>query len=301
MKKKSKKIIKQITAILIILGIFLGSITTAFADTFTKELDEKNKKNIEIINNNTNKYPENPTLLFKNIKANNLYENFKRVSASYDYVINTKSILAAGVSSFSVNTINTVESANILTQISNEIESLTEINEFYGYLNIPESRKLAVLTALSKEGKLVYTWGGKPLNKGDYEGLKGLDCSGFVEWCYWTGTGNYREELNSTLMITRTQKEINYDELLPGDIGTITTDGTYYLTQDGAKFYSKEEAIAYQNGDSSGIKTKTNHVGMYIGKDENGQDLWIHCKGNPENTVVIDNGYLFKHYYQLEY
>lgn len=299
--KNKKTFLRKIVAVLVLITICVTTVTPIFADTFTSNLDMQNKENIMIINSNTSKYPDNPTLLYKNIRANNLYLNYKRLADIYNFVIENKVLTTAGVSSFSMNAINITETSDLLIKISNEIANLAQIDEFYGYLNIAENRKLAVLTALSKEGKLVYTWGGKPLNKGDYEGLKGLDCSGFVEWCYWSGTGNYKEELNSTLMITRTQKEINHDELLPGDIGTITTDGTYYVTKNGTKFYSKEEAIAYQNGDSSGIKTHTNHVGMYIGKDENGQDLWIHCKGNPENTVVIDNGYLFKHYYKLVY
>lgn len=46
-------------------------------------------------------------------------------------------------------------------------------------------------------------------------------------------------------------------------------------------------------------KTHTNHVGIYIGKDNNGNDLWCHEKGHPESNVVVNNYDKFTIYYRI--
>lgn len=39
--------------------------------------------------------------------------------------------------------------------------------------------------------------------------------------------------------------------------------------------------------DESEVKKQIGHVGIYAGKDENGNDTWIHCTGGDTNNVVI--------------
>ena len=151
----------------------------------------------------------------------------------------------------------------------------------------------------------------------------------------------------STLSITHSLEEISHDELQPGDLGTITDDGTYYLDAVGGKFYEpglaeesnkqiakdeKAEIVAerlrkgiehvkeknpkvnvrtlkkklykrYNNAVKEkkyDVITKYNHVGIYVGHDESGNEMWVHCTGGRTKTVVVNKG-CFNHYYKLEF
>lgn len=142
----------------------------------------------------------------------------------------------------------------------------------YGYYNIGSERERFVNNALSLVGKISYQWGGKPTEAGNYEELTALDCSGFIDWCYWTTYGEHNENYSSTMAITNNLEPISIDELLPGDLGTINDTGS-----------------------SIG---KINHVGIYLGKDSEGNMLWCHCN-NYDNTVSIDSNYQFNYFYKL--
>lgn len=45
--------------------------------------------------------------------------------------------------------------------------------------------------------------------------------------------------------------------------------------------------------------THASHVGIYVGKDKNGNDLWCHCTGGSIRTVVVNNYDRFQHYYRV--
>ena len=94
-----------------------------------------------------------------------------------------------------------------------------------------EMRKKIVRTALGSVGRIPYYWGGKPSNTG-YEGnrfglsvaadvdgrqLKGLDCSGWINWVYWTATGSPLAA-ESTSGLAAAGTEISSQDLKPGDI-----------------------------------------------------------------------------------
>lgn len=85
--------------------------------------------------------------------------------------------------------------------------------------------------ALTSVGKIPYYWGGKPSAPGytgngfgsltvpDEDGrlLKGLDCSGWINWVYWSVTGRgLGAQSTSTLLGSGTPVARN--ELMPGDI-----------------------------------------------------------------------------------
>lgn len=155
------------------------------------------------------------------------------------------------------------------------------------YANIPEDTDHARLTVLNTGSCLIdsvpYFWGGKAsykgwndrwgqdvvvssgsfiaevaaeggneLRKADAEGTQvlipyGLDCSGFVDWAYWTAL-NYRIGY-STREQWANSNEITAEELLPGDLGFLCTPSDPMV----------------------------NHVGMYIGKNDDGEMMWLHC------------------------
>lgn len=223
----------------------------------------------------------------------------------------------------------------------------TKADYFYGYYNVDSCRKALVNTALSLKGKISYEWGAKPSSKGWNKRWNaagtGLDCSGFVAWTYWTGldSDNLDQDLLSTLSISRNIHKISYDELLPGDLGMIIDDGTYYTDVNGNRFYSEAEAIesnaeykeraetkllheasaeanaeAQKKGkafneekfvgsvtvnsgiDINDVTVHSNHVGIYVGKTKSGKDIWCHCKGGSDRTVVVDHYPNFKYYYR---
>lgn len=112
---------------------------------------------------------------------------------------------------------------------------LTEA-EIDSYMNqlpngISETRKDLVYFALSSVGKVPYYWGGKPtapdyasnsfgiLTAPDYKGrvYKGLDCSGWISWVYWSVTGQ-RLPYESTSGLAISGAKISRSELQPGDI-----------------------------------------------------------------------------------
>lgn len=135
------------------------------------------------------------------------------------------------------------------------------------------NRKILLTTAAMLIERIPYEWGGKASAPGydsrwwsyneETKKQKGLDCSGYVQWCFMTA--GYKEDiyngLVSTGSILKATEGITKEELKPGDLG---------LLHDG----------------SAGI----NHVGIYLGND-----YWIHCS-SARNTVTVSkcNFKLFK-------
>ncbi|MCR5101950.1 MAG: C40 family peptidase, partial [Butyrivibrio sp.] len=166
---------------------------------------------------------------------------------------------------------------------------IDEILETIDYDDLSVARKEFVSFALSYVGKISYYWGGKPVGPGwdinnfgsfikaDYMGRtsKGLDCSGFVSWCYWSvitpdfkkcPTGTSTANFTSSLGLS----QISADRLKPGDIGLQNVPGS-----------------------------KSNHIGIFAGYDESGRAKWVHCSGAPTNNVVCNTTNGFRLYYSL--
>lgn len=108
-----------------------------------------------------------------------------------------------------------------------------EIEQYMGLVpkDASQQRKDFVRYALTSVGKIPYYWGGKPSAPGytgnrfgsltapDEDGriLKGLDCSGWINWVYWSVTGRGLGA-QSTLTLLGSGTPVSRDELLPGDI-----------------------------------------------------------------------------------
>lgn len=143
--------------------------------------------------------------------------------------------------------------------------------------SVSKNRLQFIKTALGLTGAIYYQMNGKPTNPGwndDWwkpvaDGYMGLDCSGFVDWAAWTAW-DYRELSGGTSGISSNCHVISESDLKPGDLG-----------------------LKFLGG--SNLKEKIyNHVGIYIGKDSEGNNLWVHCAGDEIDTVVINNYSGFK-------
>lgn len=150
---------------------------------------------------------------------------------------------------------------------------------------LTSSRKSFINFALTYVGQIDYYFGGKASKPGfsgndfgsrvepDEKGrtLKGLDCSGFVSWVYWSvfnvKPGMSSSSFVSSLHLTRTTS----DKLVPGDIGMANLPGA-----------------------------TENHIGIFVGYDENtGRAKWVHSSGSPTNKVVCNTTNIFRYYYSL--
>ena len=122
----------------------------------------------------------------------------------------------------------TVESAVVRNPLTS-----AEISLYMKLLpeSISESRRTLVRYALSSVGRIPYYWGGKPYAAGyernhfgtvispDVDGrrFRGLDCSGWISWLYWSALGQ-RLGAESTSNLAGIGTAITKADLQPGDI-----------------------------------------------------------------------------------
>ena len=109
-------------------------------------------------------------------------------------------------------------------------------DEIGSYMNrlpqgISEERKMLIRYALSSVGRVPYYWGGKPSSPGyennffgvltepDNKGrsIKGLDCSGWISWIYWSALDR-RLNYESTDGLVSCGTAVEKSSLQPGDI-----------------------------------------------------------------------------------
>ena len=147
---------------------------------------------------------------------------------------------------------------------------------FIASFDIPAERQTVINTAMPLVSKVEYFWGGKSKagwnsswgelrlvtapgsrTSGTYQPY-GLDCSGFVDWVYKTaGYGNVLS--GGTVYQWGQSIKIEEEDLIPGDLAFKNVPG----------------------------KQGINHVGIYLGKNEEGRNLFIHCASG-EGVVVND-------------
>ena len=138
--------------------------------------------------------------------------------------------------------------------------------------DISERRRAVVEKAYSLLGKVNYFWGGKSSVIGwdsrwgtptrvTAPGSRstgtvrpyGLDCSGFVDWVFNNSLGYVIGHGGGAASQHGYCKPISWSEALPGD-------------------------LVFYPGDS--------HVGIFVGKDESGNPLIIHCASSQNNVVL---------------
>lgn len=135
-----------------------------------------------------------------------------------------------------------------------KVMSEQEIQDIISQLpkDLSQTRRQIVSFALGSVGKVPYYWGGKPakaeymgnefgslLSVKDPEGrsLKGLDCSGWIQWVYWSATGK-KPVSGSTSGLIHCGEAVSGEELQPGDILVRTGENAHVVmflnwTEDG--------------------------------------------------------------------
>lgn len=133
---------------------------------------------------------------------------------------------------------------------------------------LSQTRRDLIEFALQSVGKVPYYWGGKAsgpdyepngfgtIISSDYKGriLKGLDCSGWINWVYWSVTGN-RLPYESTAGLAACGTPISRSELQPGDI------------------------VLHTGTDA--------HVILFLGWTADGKIQCIHESSGPVNNVCV--------------
>lgn len=148
--------------------------------------------------------------------------------------------------------------------------SLGEINEYMSLLpeELSAERRTVIRHALESVGKIPYYYGGKA-KSADYDSnqfgsltvpdrkgraLTGLDCSGWVNWIYWSALGQQPSHLGTSGLV-HAGKAINRSELQAGD-------------------------IIVRLGSNS-------HVMMFLAWAPNGSMICVHETGMPNNNVIV--------------
>ncbi len=161
-------------------------------------------------------------------------------------------------------------------------EEIRELMENAPKLSSSRQQKLYD-TALSIVGKVKYFWGGKSAagwnddwgkktkvtaegsdTTGTYRPF-GLDCSGYVDWVYKTaGIGTMLSGGGTAYQFGQSYP-VKVDDLQVGDLAFL------------------------QMPNSSGI----NHVGIYIGKDKDNNNLYAHCEWGTGVTINSFKGFKY--------
>lgn len=149
-----------------------------------------------------------------------------------------------------------------------------ELLKILDSLECNATRKSLVETGLSLVGKVPYFWGGKSAAGWNSEWGKpklvtgsgnittgtiqpyGMDCTGFTDWVYKTTLGITLYEPDKYRQV-RNCHPITESELRSGDLG-------FLMNSDGVT---------------------SNHALMFVGYDENGKRVWVHCT-TPDGVVV---------------
>lgn len=121
---------------------------------------------------------------------------------------------------------------------------------------------------------------GEELGKPDYRNRtkKGLDCSSFVGWAYYTagitwcefaGEGDaesgYKFKATPWMRAADSTTEIKFEDIQPGDIAFV----------------------------SNGAAGSDDHTGIYLGNNEQGIAIWIHCSSGGAICSTYSRFYVF--------
>lgn len=193
-----------------------------------------------------------------------IQKEYEKKCVQLEHIINSQGLTESMLLNLDYHTVAPEMKAYIETLLENE--------------EVSELRRHVISVASSLIGKVPYQWGGKASKPGydtkwwsigEDKKQKGLDCSGFVQWCYITAgfDKNTYEKLLSTSGMLDELEPIMKDELVPGDLGFL------------------------HNGKSESV----NHVGIYVGEGK-----WIHCSSKAK-TVTMEETEMFHVYKRMPF
>lgn len=147
--------------------------------------------------------------------------------------------------------------------------SNAEISSYLAMLpeETSEVRREIIQFALQSVGRVPYYWGGKPSAAGysknhfgspvepdkNNRTMRGLDCSGWINWVYWSVTGK-RLSFEGTVGLSTLGHAISAEEMKPGDVALNTSEDS--------------------------------HIILYLGQDEKGTRYCIH-ESSQRGTVAV--------------
>ena len=153
---------------------------------------------------------------------------------------------------------------------------------YHNCYGVGKERRMVLDIAELYIGKIGYLWGAKPDSDNNIKDK--LDCSGFTQYVFKEAIGT--DIGMGTWAQTQKARQIEYDDLKPGDLGF------RYVGRDNILRDENDEPIVDEEGN---ITTLVNHVGIYYGKDDDGNDLWIHCSSASHGVTLstYDFNYFF--------
>ncbi|MGI6160683.1 MAG: C40 family peptidase [Christensenellales bacterium] len=166
-----------------------------------------------------------------------------------------------------------------------EVENIISANP-----PLDDKRQEVLDSGLSLLGKVNYFWGGKSnsigwdkrwgvpmivMSKGsETTGTQrpfGLDCSGFVTWCFMQA--GYTPE--------------QADELIG--------NGTWNQWDRSVPIKWKDISVGDYAFENEYPTNKGNHIGICVGFDDKNQPVFMHCAYSFNNVVVTNAGHVFKY------
>lgn len=122
-------------------------------------------------------------------------------------------------------------------------------------------RKSICSLSIDCVGKISYVWGGFATKPG-WEGIhKGLDCSHFVDWVFWTVAGDNLGNA-STMGMGKYMHEITESEILPGDLAFTKPPG------------------------SKSSKNDANHVLIFVGRTKDGEKIFVDARSEKSGVCM---------------
>lgn len=159
-----------------------------------------------------------------------------------------------------------------------------------GKVSVTQAQSDLVDAALSLVGKVGYFWGGKSNAIGwddrwgvptrvDSSGSKttgtlrpfGLDCSGYVSWCF---------------------KQLGYS---PSEVSELIGDGTWNQWDKSIYIEWKELRVGDFVFQNKYPKADSNHIGICVGFNESGEPVFAHCSFSENTVVVTTAGDIFRY------
>ncbi len=196
----------------------------------------------------------------------------------YEDSANGKTLVAEKNSESSGENASTVDINNLNWDSISDKEArelLKDVASRWGDEVTDKRAKLIILGA-TRIGHSTYSQGRGDGRGGTADDQSVFDCSSFVGWCYYK-SGYTKVLADSTtasfLNDSETGKQFENttaDKLIPGDV------------------------CLWHNTLDTG---NANHAGIYIGKDKDGQMLFMHCSSTSQSSPhPVSNGVRFSHY-----